>query len=194
MSKKIVIGVGIGVAVIFGVGAAWFVVNNKQEPVNSVTNSQQATTTQPQSQQESSSIKSIMAAGANKKCTFTTTAESGAKIVGTIYISADKKMRGEYNTTSEEGKSTTSNMIITQTEQFMWNPETKEGVKMNINTATTNTQPEGQPSTPPQSGGLDTEKNYDFKCTDWKLDEAMFVAPSDVTFTDFSNIKSKIGQ
>lgn len=194
MSKKVIITVAVIAVIAIGGVATWYVVNkNNQEPVNTSTSDSQANNSeQSQTAESPDSINGLLALGANKKCTFSTTSADGSQVLGTVYISANKKMHGEYKSTSTNGEATASNMIITEEVQYVWSPESKKGVKMSLNTTTPETQ--SDPSTPSQQsqGGLDKDKKLDMSCSDWKLDEAMFVAPSDVDFTDFSSLRDQM--
>lgn len=188
MNKKIVIGIIVMVVLALGAGAWYF--TQKDETITPNT-----ATTQPANQEqqtETSSPKTInglMSAGANKKCTLSTT-DGNAQVSGTIYIAGAKKMHGEYTTTSE-GKNTVSNMIITKDVQYFWSPDSKQGVKINLSEATVNNQQQTSQQNP---GGIDTDKEYDFSCSDWTVDEAKFVVPADVNFMDFSGIQQQLNQ
>lgn len=193
MNRTILI-IGAIVVIAVGGGVAWFTLgrnngsNNQQN--NSTTpqaNQNQQTNTQPSSQSETSTtLSALRSAGANKKCTFTSNIETGSISSGTIYVSADKRMRGDY-TLKTDGTESQSSMIITKDVQYMWQPASKQGVKMSIGEMLNQNQqaPSSSQSAP---GGLDTNTPFEFNCSDWRVDESIFTPPADVTFTDMTGV------
>lgn len=188
MNKKILIIIGIVAIIALGL-TAWFLINKEDETQNnSETSAAQSSSNQVSEEAAPKTINGLLAAGANKKCTLTTS-DGGTQVTGTIYISAAKKMRGEYSSTSE-GKTSAGNMIITQDVQYFWVPDSKQGIKINLSDVAANSQSAGQSN----SGGLNTDKDYNFSCSDWTIDEALFVVPTDVNFIDFASVQSQLGQ
>lgn len=188
MNKKVLIVVGVVAIAALGFGT-WFFINKEDKPQsNSETSAAQSSSGQASEAVAPKTINGLLAAGANKKCILTTS-DGSTQVTGTIYISAAKEMRGEYSSTSD-GKTSAGNMIITQDVQYFWVPDSKQGIKINLSDVAANSQSTEQSS----PSGLDTDKEYDFSCSDWTVDEALFVVPSDVNFMDFSGVQSQLNQ
>ncbi len=193
MNRTILI-IGAIVVVVVGGGVAWFTLgrnggsSNQQNNSTTVqTNQNQQANTQSSNQSETSTtLSALRSSGANKKCTFTSNLETGSISSGTIYVSADKKMRGDY-TLKTDGTESQSSMIITKDIQYMWQPASKQGVKMSIGEMLNQNQqnPSSSQSAP---GGLDTNTPFKFDCSDWRVDDAMFTPPADVTFSDMTSV------
>lgn len=182
MSSKLIIAALAGVVVI-GAGIAGFVImQNKDE--NQSTNQAAATSSQQTSDKsdaQRTNIDTLLTQGATQKCTFSS-ADGEATISGTMYFS-NKRMRGDFTTVTSE-KTVDGSMIIADGVQYFWDASAKQGVKTNI----TQQQVEGSQQT--QSQGLNSKQDYEFKCGDWNVDEAMFSPPADVKLTDLSNVQS----
>lgn len=130
------------------------------------------------------SLKDLIAAGVPQKCTYSSTNDSGST-QGTSYV-ADGKVRADFTSTLA-GKSSTSHIISDNKITYMWTDGEKNGVKMTI--------PEGQASyspVPESSDGsykqADLDQKADYDCSAWIPDSSVFTPPSDVTFTDLSEM------
>jgi hypothetical protein len=53
-----------------------------------------------------------------------------------------------------------------------------------------NTQVSGVPT---KAESVDLTQKYNYKCEPWSGDDSLFVAPKDITFTDFSSMMPKAG-
>ena len=80
-------------------------------------------------------------------------------------------------------------MISDGTYMYTWNTETKaQGMKIKIteptaeNTNTTNTN----------NGSVNLDDKVDMKCSPWLVDNSKFSIPTDVTFTDLSELMKNI--
>lgn len=145
-------------------------------------------------QSQSSSLRELLALGKNQKCTVTTTStdDDGTKTdtVGTIYISG-KKMAQEVSVTSTDKEIPKINMRMISDGSYMytWNIETKaQGMKIKI-TEPTETESKGGNS---QGGAVDLDEKVAMKCTNWIVDNSKFTIPSDVQFTDLSEMMKNI--
>lgn len=145
-------------------------------------------------QSQSSSLRDLIALGKNQKCVVTTstTDEEGIKTdtISTIYISG-KKMAQEVSVASSDKKTPNVNMRMISDGEFMysWNTESKnQGMKIKI------TEPSdgGVQNTNGQSGSVDLDNKFDMKCSGWLVDNGMFTIPSDVQFTDLSELMKNI--
>jgi cell wall-associated NlpC family hydrolase len=116
------------------------------------------------------SINDFLASGENKKCTYVDGTDSG-----TMYF-AYGNMRADF--VSAEGN---GSMIITESKQYIWDDAEKAGVMFNVDTTDDTTSTEDY-------GGMDVNQNFQFNCSNWSVDASMFMPPSDVTMTDFSEL------
>lgn len=178
--------------VAIGGGVAWYALGRNNEPASQQTSNSsttQAGQTNTGSSQASSptTISGLRLAGENKKCTFTSTLEDGSQSAGTIYVDADKRMRGDFDLT-KSGVATKSSMIIRDDTQYLWRPTTNQGTKMSIDAILDqNSDSVARDSQSSSSGtGMDTPVN--FTCTTWRVDDAMFTPPASVTFTDMTSV------
>ena len=119
----------------------------------------------------------------NRKCNFNSTLEDGSQSKGTIYIDADKRMRGDFDLT-KDGETTKSSMIIRDDTQYLWQQSTKDGVKMAIDEILNQNSNTNQSA----SDGTDANTPVDFTCSAWRVDDAMFTPPADVTFRDMTSV------
>lgn len=150
--------------------------------------------TNPTEQPQSSSLRDLINLGKNQKCVVTTstTSEEGIKTdtVGTIFISG-KKVAQEVSVTSSDKKTPNVNMSMISDGEFMysWNTESKnQGMKIKI----TDPSDGGVQNTNGQSGSVDFDNKVDMKCSGWVVDNSKFTIPSDVKFTDLSEIMKNI--
>lgn len=127
----------------------------------------------------SGSIKDLIGLDVSQKCTMT---ENG-KVVGVIYVDGERvRMDGS------DGQAGMSSMINDGEWIYMWDTATKSGMKMkNEDTEEMVAESEGEVEvdvdeemTPEGIG----EAVYDYSCGKWKVDESVFVPPTDVEFQD----------
>lgn len=173
MNKKVI---GIIVAVIIIALGVFIIMRGKKSSddttqVASTNSAQQPAQTESS---ESSSIKTLLATGQSKKCTYSNT-QGDVKTDGTVYV-GDSKFRGDFTTTAA-GKATYSHMIQDGKEAYLWTDGMSTGILMKLDTN------KPAPTTAP-SGSVDTEKNFDFHCQGWTVDSAMFTLPGGMPFTD----------
>ncbi len=145
-------------------------------------------------QSQSSSLRELLAIGKNQKCTVTTTStdDDGTKTdtVGTIYISG-KKMAQDVSVTSTDKEIPKMNMRMISDGSFMysWNVDSKsQGMKMKI-VEPAEEESKGGNS---QGGAVDLDEKVAMKCTNWIVDNSKFTIPSDVQFTDLSEMMKNI--
>lgn len=145
-------------------------------------------------QSQSSSLRELIALGKNQKCVVTTstTNEEGIKTdtVGTVYISG-KKVSQEVSVTSSDKKTPNVNMRMITDGDFMysWNPDSKsQGMKIKI----TDPSDGGVQNTNDQSGSVDLDNKVDMKCSGWIVDNGKFTIPTDVKFTDLSELMKNV--
>lgn len=145
---------------------------------------------------QSTSLRDLIGMGKNQKCTISTsiTDEDGIKTdtEGVFYISG-KKMAQEYIVTSTDTDmpKVTMRMISDGEYMYTWNDENKDqGMKIKV------TEPEDEDidveSGEAQYESIDMDEKVDLKCTPWIVDNGKFTIPTDVTFTDLSEMMKNI--
>lgn len=132
------------------------------------------------------SLKDLLTSGVAQKCTYSTTEGTGTS-EGTTYISGGK-MRGDFSTTVS-GKVTKSHMITDGKSSYIWTDGEKTGFKSTIADTTTGNAPDTTNTTANVSGqGSGLNQKADYKCLAWVTDGSFFTAPSDIKFTDLSEM------
>ncbi|MBL8030034.1 MAG: hypothetical protein JNN11_02175 [Candidatus Doudnabacteria bacterium] len=169
MNKKI----GIGLAVIVITIAAYMVFNVKDKASESSVKSQDQTQIQSEikTESEKKSLKSLAMAGKPQKCTFTQQVEN-SESSGTYFISTGK-VRGDYNVKTQ-GQNISGHMILDGSIIYTWSDAQTQGFKMEVL--------EENNSTSQTNQNINVAQQLAYKCEDWKLDEAVFSLPKDVTF------------
>ncbi len=123
---------------------------------------------------ETASLKSLIESGKTRKCTYQSN-EGGVSTSGVMY-SANNKMRGDITIELPETKSqSVTRMIYDGGTSYVWTDDSKTGSKMSLDQS-------AQVETKNQS--VDLNKDYNFKCEDWSVDQSKFELPSDVQFSD----------
>lgn len=171
MNNKII---AVILAVVVIGGGAYFLSQNKNE--NNVAGENQSANSATETSVETGTIKSLVAAGKTQQCTFSSK-EDATQSSGTMFF-ANGKMRGDFNTTTENVK-VASHMIYDGSTSHFWTDGSTTGFKMTLDEnakADANTQ----------SQGLDPNKNFEFDCKSWSADNSKFDLPSGVQFTDLS--------
>lgn len=147
----------------------------------------------PTEQNQTLSVRDLLTAGKNQKCTvsLSETNEKGAKTdtQGTIYISG-KKMAEEIAVTSTDKSMPSVNMRMISDGAYMytWDVESKaKGMKIKM------TEPIGTAdNTKPANSGVNLDEKVNMKCSVWLVDDSKFTVPTDVTFTDLSEMMKNI--
>ncbi|PIP55526.1 MAG: hypothetical protein CO183_00480 [Candidatus Zambryskibacteria bacterium CG_4_9_14_3_um_filter_42_9] len=122
------------------------------------------------------SLRSLVSLGRNVMCTFTSSAD-GYESEGTVYISADNSMRGDFTSNFTAQGSVESHMIMNADNSYFWSGN--QGTKMSTNKLNKDT---GVSTDSNQSVDLDSD--VDYKCSEWSRDNSKFSVPSTVTFID----------
>lgn len=140
------------------------------------------------------SFQDLLGRGKSQKCTFSEENDM-SKSKGTFYTSGSKGRATISNTilsTGSVGTTTTSNMIFDTGSNMMyvWDETTKQGMKMMMDQAPESPAVQdddaGEEAMPArlEDPAKDINHKYSYDCDSWKVDESMFVVPSDVTFVD----------
>ena len=132
----------------------------------------------------SGSIMDFLKVGKAMKCTATYDGEGG-KVEMTVYTKGEKAYTE--STIEVDSEKIVQKSIVADDMMYSWNDLTKSGTKMSISemaemgedmdTSTDETQQE-------YYEGLN--KEFDYDCTSWTANEAMFNPPSDVEFVDMT--------
>jgi hypothetical protein len=129
---------------------------------------------------QSMSFKDLLTKNITQKCTFEDK-NTTANVSGETYIK-NGTMRGII-TTMAAGKTIKSNMIVNSKTAMMWMDGQKTGYSYSVEAMNANVN-----GTPAKTEAIDLAKNYNYTCEPWSGDDSMFVAPNDITFTDFSSV------
>lgn len=129
----------------------------------------------------STSINALLGQNNNSTCTYSHTDESGNTSSGTVYLSGGR-MRGNFTFQAAGQQTQYSNVLRDNEYQFVWQDGSDTGFKSKIETLTS----AGSDDSNTTQQAVDQDKEYDFDCSDWRVDESMFNAPANVEFTDYS--------
>ena len=121
------------------------------------------------------SMKALLAAGKTQKCTFSNPSDP-SNTSGTVYID-NGKMRGDFTSTTD-GKTVQSHMIVMDNTSYMWSDAMPQGIKMSFDDIQ-------KPQTDSkQAVSVNQEVNY--SCQGWSADSGTIALPAGITFTDYS--------
>ncbi|MCD4740409.1 hypothetical protein K8R43_04440 [archaeon] len=140
----------------------------------------------PQSESFSGSMQDLIALGNSIRCTFSGS-DDEVTFSGVIYV-AGKKARNDVDATVD-GKKISTHVIAEDKWFYTWSSmDPHNGIKMYINMTDEELKElgEGNPY-------AEQEVDYDFQCWPWIVDNSKFVLPSDVTFTDMSEMFAGLG-
>lgn len=157
------------------------------------TSSQGQPTSQAEQETEetiSGSINDLIKQGKSVQCSFKGEDEK-VEFSGIIYVT-EKKARQD--TESEvDGKKMQTHMIIDDLTAYIWTSEEPDrGVKMTIDLSDEEIKEFGGDVKEAQANYEEFKKKFDFKCKKWKVDLSFFEPPSDVTFTDLTEMMNKM--
>ncbi len=130
------------------------------------------------------SLKSFLGLKKNTICTFQGVTKDVTSS-GTVYVSADGNMRGDFTVTSPTIKMAESHFLVKgQGAAYAWTGT--QGTKMNLTSFMSENSSSQQSYVNPN-----TPVSYD--CKDWVVDEEKFTLPTGVTFVDIDAfIKTKL--
>lgn len=179
MNKKIAIGVG--VIIVIALLAGFFMRSKKTTEVKddmSKTTAQKEAT-QPQGMQNT--LKGLLGMGQSQTCTYSVGEGMGT---GTVYISGGKM---SMVTMVKAGNAdVTSHMIMDGKTSYSWMDGQKTGYKMDFASMQGNTM-KGDVNNSGQAN-IDPNKQFDFKCSRWSVDNSKFALPTGVEFTDMTKM------
>lgn len=139
------------------------------------------------------SLKDFLSSSETKKCTFSSE-DANSLTEGMTFI-ANGKVRNDSKTTIKKTNTTmTNSSIVDGGVMYAWGSEMPSGIKMDLSTmeamktkAGASTAPK---NTPTQAADFETA--HDYNCNSWSVDQAVFVPPTHITFTDYGEMMKKI--
>jgi len=169
--------IAIVVIVVILLGAGGFLFYNQSQNKPSQTSTE--TSTSPTSQENQNSILDLLASGASQECTFDYKDDTQGETSGVFFITKDK-MRGDI-TTKKDAKTSQFSMIRVGDDNYMWGSGLEGGIKMTLSV-------EDLKGNEQTSSYVDLNKDFGYKCKGWVVDNSKFTPPSNVKFTDFSQV------
>lgn len=130
------------------------------------------------------SLKSLFGAGKNVTCTVNNIDNQGN---GTVYVTGNK-IRGDF-TSKIDGKTIENHFIQDKEFSYFWSSEMEEGIKMKADLGTEETAISDNKDTQVSSTEtVDLNKEVDYKCSNWSVDNSKFIPPANIKFSDLSNL------
>jgi hypothetical protein len=175
MNKNTTITLTIG-AIIILLGGGYFFLNSRSNP-QPVSTSPTASNTQAQPPaKQKQSLKRLFELADNQQCSFK---DDESKNTGTIFAHSGKA-RGDFQS-QNNGTAIKSHMISDGQSVHVWMDGEKQGFKTSL---------DSMASTPEQTKtkSVDVNKQVDFSCRPWKVDESIFTPPADIEFQDVNSM------
>lgn len=139
----------------------------------------------------SGTLLDLLAMGQDKVCTFDNTDETGIRTEGTVYLaSGGDRLSSEFTVHQTDG-SFDGSIVRDGEYTYIWTTLQEQGVKIEITPESESIfgeWAEGEHNTT----GMSDDTEIDFNCSDWQVDNSMFVPPSDVEFVDISDSFSQL--
>lgn len=180
MKKYGIIIAVIILVVALGVGGFLFM---KYSQPPAMTHETSATSTSPQSSNATTaSILGLLSGGQTVSCIINLPDNKGT---GTIEV-VDRKFAGDFTVTDNSGKQLVSHMISDGTYVYAWSTATADGFKMKLDTAknaATNAQ---------NNQSVNLNQKVDLKCSPWGVDNSKFAIPTNIKFTDMTDLMQKV--
>lgn len=134
-------------------------------------------------------IQDLFARGTSMQCQFSYDDE-GNITEGNVYITG-KKMRGNFTLTQADGEIMKSNVLRDDIYGYTWFEGQKQGTKIKIETSDKITKDNQEENENGKLFALD-DKDVDYDCKPWNVDNSMFIPPADIEFQDLSIQLEKI--
>jgi hypothetical protein len=129
------------------------------------------------------SLRSLLGLGKNTMCTFSSTM-GDITSSGTVYVSADGGMRGDFTSETKAGTQTSS-MIVKGDTSYVWSGS--QGMKMNVEGSA------GAGASAETKSNVDLDSQVDYECKNWSVDQSKFNVPSSVKFMDIEAMMKSSG-
>lgn len=171
MNKKIIPVVVILILLALG---AVFLVTKKKSSTQTGTLSETPSSVTETPQTAKGTLKALLTGNKSQKCTFVNSTDK-ITVNATIYT-ANGKMRGDFISTSAE-ISMTSHMIVDSSFSYVWTDKTNQGFKFPI-------EDKAGVTPAPNTNSVDLNQSFDYTCTDWTVDNSLFVLPTNINFQE----------
>ncbi len=183
MKSKIIAGVVVALIIIGG--GVGYVLTREDKPVakNQVTqNGQDTTKTSSGTGEETqvqSNLQTLRTGGKAQVCTMSYSADDGNG-TGKMYTDGKGRGRLQIDLTTARGNQGQSNTLITNEKIYSWTKTDGGSFGFVFDASTIKPDSTGSPTT---SNSQTAGKNFDLKCQDWSVDEAVLTIPTDVNFS-----------
>jgi len=127
-------------------------------------------------------ILDLMKLGKSVKCSYSISTD-GNEMTGVSYVSAGM-MRGDFSVKNSDGTTVDSHMISDSEWIYTWTSTMPQGFKMKVMDA----EAQNEESATGNMSLSNLRENFDYECVNWVPDESLFIVPSNITFTDFSDM------
>jgi hypothetical protein len=127
-------------------------------------------------------LKELMASNVEQTCEFHDET-AAAKTAGTVYI-AGGKFRGDF-TAEAAGKTYVAHSVSDGVAVYTWIDAMRTGFKVNVDAAVS-----GEHGT--EVSSIDINKDVEYSCEPWSLDNSKFQIPSDITFNDLNAMQGAV--
>ena len=121
-------------------------------------------------------LRGLFKVGRDVTCTVSGPQANG-ETSGTVFISAEGDIRGDFVTEASSGADVDSHMIIQDDTAHVWNGT--EGVAMSTSQLSANASAQAE-----VRFSVDVNSQVDYTCSEWSRDESKFNLPPNVTFVD----------
>lgn len=180
MSKNLV-GILIGLLVAVGVGG--YLIINKNTDNKQALQTTNNTNTKAQNENDGTemqgSLQSLRSDGKARECTMKYSDSNGSGS-GKMYTDGRGRGRITLDLVSERGNAGQSNTLTNGDKTYSWTTTAGGSFGFVFDTSTIQTKNTGSPTS---SSTAAAGKDFDLKCKDWSVDEAVLMVPLDVKFT-----------
>jgi len=140
----------------------------------------------------SGTFMDLLALGQNYQCTFQTVDGDGNETSGVVYTAnGGELLRGEFQINSTDGSFYDAHILRDGTYNYLWSSQQAQGFKTEIS-ATEGLFGSDNESEGETDYGIDDNATVDFDCDSWRVDNSMFVPPSNIEFADFTQMMTEV--
>lgn len=175
MNKTIVIIAAVVILALLGGGA--FMMMNRSGVKPSYSKDQELITPTITSMSGKKSLRDFASIGSNQECTYL---DVETDSTGVIYI-GEGELRGDFET-NVDGKMISSHFIQDKKEMYIWSDGGEmQGIKVSLAEAAKATEIV-------DVSKLDLNKEVDYSCKSWSVQQDFFDAPTNVKFQDYDKL------
>jgi len=127
------------------------------------------------------SLRAVLETGQSMRCTFSHSDEYSTQS-GVAYVNTNR-LRGDLTITQEGSAPQKVHVLVAGGWAYTWGASFEEGtgIKLQMSLDALDTVPEDD-----GSNLVEIDEEVDYTCTPWDEDASMFIAPTDITFKDYS--------